>query len=289
MTPAPIGTLFVVGTPIGNLGDLTERARETLGRVDRIAAEDTRRTGRLLAHLGVIAPTVSYFEGNEARRTAELIGYLEAGERIALVTDAGMPGVSDPGERLVTACLERGIDVEVIPGPSAVLAALVVSGLPMQRFVFEGFLPRAGSKRTARLAALAADERTVVIFESPRRAAATLIDLGAAFGAARPVALCRELTKVREEVLRGSLEEVSAIVADRDAEGEGIRGEIVIVIGGVGEPTDDQRAADLAAAVSAAQALVAGGAKPRAAASAAAKEHGVSVNPVYEGMREHSP
>src|SRR6266545_5216194 len=174
------GTLLVVGTPIGNLGDVTDRMREVLGVVDVVAAEDTRRTGSLLARLGVAAPRfVSLFEGNERDRTVELVGELRRGRSVALVSDAGMPAVSDPGFRLVRACAEAGIDVRVVPGPSAVLAALVVSGLPTDRFVFEGFLPRRGGERRARLKALAADPRTLVLFESPRRVAGTLEDLAA--------------------------------------------------------------------------------------------------------------
>jgi 16S rRNA (cytidine1402-2'-O)-methyltransferase len=182
--------LYLVGTPIGNLGDLSLRARETLARVDLVACEDTRRTGRLLRAIGVSARLVSFFEGNEARRTEELLAALREGRDVALVSDAGMPGLSDPGGRLVRAAAEAGIEVRVVPGPSAAVAALVVSGLPTDRFVFEGFLPRRASERRARLRALAAEPRTVVLFESPRRVRALLGELVEVLGDRR-VALCR--------------------------------------------------------------------------------------------------
>jgi len=163
------GTLYLVGTPIGNLGDMTDRARETLRAVDLVAAEDTRRTGRLLAHFGIEARMVSLFEGNEARRTEELLEELRSGRDVAVVSDAGMPGLSDPGHRLVRACVEEGIEVRVVPGPTAAVSALVVSGLPADRFVFEGFLPRRAGERRLRLREVARDPRTLVLFESPRR------------------------------------------------------------------------------------------------------------------------
>ena len=159
------GRLYVVGTPIGNLGDISERAISTLRSVDLVAAEDTRRTGRLLSHLGIRTKMRSLFEGNERERTPELLAELREGRQVALVSDAGMPGVSDPGYRLIRACADEGIDVRVVPGPSAVTAALVVSGLPVDRFVFEGFLPRKAGERGARLRAMANDPRTVVLFE----------------------------------------------------------------------------------------------------------------------------
>ncbi len=275
--PVP-GTLYVVGTPIGNLGDVTERAREVLGAADVIAAEDTRRTGALLARLGVDRPRfVSLFEGNERERTVELVGELRRGRSVALVSDAGMPAVSDPGFRLVRACAEAGIDVRVVPGPSAVLAALVVSGLPTDRFAFEGFLPRRGGERTARLTELSGDRRTLVFFESPRRVVATLEDLAAAFGD-RPAAVCRELTKLHEEVLRGSLGEVAGELRSR---GE-VRGEIVVVVGGSTgagrEPPGPLELAEEAAE------LVASGVRRREAAAQVARRHGVSTNEIYRAL-----
>lgn len=271
-----IGTLFVVGTPIGNLEDLSDRARRVLGEVDVIACEDTRRTGRLLAAAGVSRRPrlVSHFEGNEAVRVPELVELLRSGASVALVTDAGMPGISDPGYRLVAACLEAEIPLDVVPGPSAVLAALVLSGLPTDRFVFEGFLPRSGRKRTDRLAALAAETRTAILFESPRRTPATVRDLRAACGD-RPAALCRELTKLHQEVIRGSLSEVAA-----GMEGRELRGEVVLVLGGAPAAPE----VDVDAAVAEAQALVEGGTRPRQAATEAAERSGASLREVYRRL-----
>jgi 16S rRNA (cytidine1402-2'-O)-methyltransferase len=225
-----VGTLYVVGTPIGNLQDLSDRARTTLGAVDVVAAEDTRRTGRLLAGIGVRARLISYFEGNESRRVPELVRMLHDGSDVALVTDGGMPGVSDPGYRLVAACVEEGIPVDVVPGPSAALAALVVSGLPTDRFTVEGFLPRAGRKRAERLAAVTASDHTVVVFESPYRVRRTLDDL-LALGVDRRMAMARELTKLHQEVIRGTVSEVRDHVAGRS-----VKGEVTLVIEGTPRP-----------------------------------------------------
>src|SRR6266540_3432439 len=222
--PYLAGTLYLVGTAIGNLGDLTDRARQTLAAVDLVAAEDTRRTGRLLSGLGIKARMLSFFEGNEEERIHELLRALAGGADVAVVSDAGMPGLSDPGYRLVAACVEAGIAVDVAPGPSAVVAALVISGLPTDRFVFEGFLPRSGKARTERLAALAREPRTIVLFESPNRVARTLQDLLGA-GGDRRVAVVRELTKMHQEVIRGSLKEVAETLATRE-----LKGEVVIVV-----------------------------------------------------------
>ena len=274
------GTLFVVGTPIGNLGDVAPRALEVLGAADVIAAEDTRRTGSLLARLEVGAPRfVSLFEGNERERTIELLAELRRGRSVALVSDAGMPGVSDPGFRLVRAAAEAGIDVRVVPGPSAVLAALVVSGLPTDRFAFEGFLPRRVADRRARLEAIAADPRTVVLFESPRRVAATLEDLAAALGD-RPAAVCRELTKVHEEVLRGPLRELAAEFRRR---GE-VRGEIAVVVGGASREAESGPDVDPEDLARQAADLVASGTRRRQAAAEVARRHRVSTNEVYRAL-----
>lgn len=232
MTPA--GSLVLVGTPIGNLGDLAPRAVEALAGAGVIAAEDTRRARALLSSAGVSlagSRLVALHAHNEAEVAARLAEEMAGGTRVAYVTEAGMPGISDPGERLVRAALARGVRVEAVPGPSAALGALVVSGLPTARFVFEGFLPRRGASRAARLAALAAEERTAVVFESPRRLAATLADLAAALGPDRPVAVARELTKVFETVWRGTL-------GDAAGGGPEARGEQVIVIGGAPAPTE---------------------------------------------------
>jgi len=222
-----VGTLYVVGTPIGNLEDLSDRARRVLGSVDAVAAEDTRRTGRLLAGLGVRTRLISFFEGNEARRVPEVVELLREGSDVALVSDGGMPSVSDPGYRLVAACVAEGLPVDVIPGPSAAVTALVVSGLPTDRFTFEGFLPRTGGKRSERLASIAASDHTVVVFESPHRVARTLADL-AARGVERRVAVARELTKLHQEVIRGTVPEVAAALAGRS-----LRGELTLVIEGL--------------------------------------------------------
>ena len=268
------GVLHVVATPIGNLGDLSARARETLEAVDLVVAEDTRRTGRLLEAIGVRASLRSFFEGNERERTPAIVRELVGGRSVALVSDGGMPLVSDPGYRLVTACIEAGVDIRVVPGPSAVLAALVVSGLPTDRFSFEGFLPRTAGDRRARLAAVAHDPRTLVFFESPRRVAGMLRDLVTTMGERR-VALCRELTKLHEEVRRGTAAEVLASLED-----DPLRGEVVVVVEGdqVGIPVD------LEAAVASARALVAEGARKRDAAHAVADGLGISANEVYRAL-----
>jgi 16S rRNA (cytidine1402-2'-O)-methyltransferase len=268
------GTLFVVGTPIGNLGDMTERARETIGSVDLVAAEDTRRTGRLLARLGIKRRLVSLFEGNERERTASIVAELRAGQDVALVSDAGMPSISDPGFLLVRACTEEGIDVRVVPGPSAVTAALVVSGLPVERFTFEGFLPRKAGERRERLRSLADDPRTLVLFESPRRVRTLLRDVVAELGDRR-VAVARELTKLHEEVLRGRASEVLDRLGDADP-----KGEIVLVV----EGRRDDEAPGLDELVVEATRLVQGGMRKREAASAVARNRGGSANAIYQAL-----
>ncbi|MEY9859575.1 16S rRNA (cytidine1402-2'-O)-methyltransferase [Catenulispora sp. GAS73] len=226
--PAP-GLLVLAGTPIGRDEDAPPRLAEELASADVIATEDTRRLKRLLRVLDITPKgrLVSYFEANETARTPDLVRDLLAGARVVVVTDAGMPSVSDPGYRLVAAAVEAGVRVTAVPGPSAVLTALAVSGLPVDRFCFEGFLPRKGGGRTSRLAELSAEPRTMVFFEAPHRLAASLADMAAAFGDERPAAVCRELTKTYEEIKRGPLAEL-AKWAD---EGE-IRGEITVVVGG---------------------------------------------------------
>lgn len=231
MTPKPKtagGTLFVVGTPIGNLEDLSPRARSVLGRVDLIVAEDTRRTRRLLSHLGIAAALVAYHEHNESDMAPRLIERLARGETLALVSDAGMPLVSDPGWQLVALAIERGIEVVAVPGPSAVTAALGVSGLPSDRFVFEGFLPRQANARAERLATLTTEPRTLVFFESVHRIAACLDALIAAFGPGRRAVLARELTKLHETVYRGTLEELRSGVGAEIP----LRGEFVLLVAG---------------------------------------------------------
>lgn len=237
------GALVLIGTPIGNLGDLSPRAIEELGRADAIACEDTRRTGRLLEHAGVERrPLLVVNDHTETGAVRDVLGRLDRGERVAVVSDAGMPGISDPGERLVRAAASAGHVVEVIPGPSAAVTALVVSGLPAGRFVFEGFLPRKGSGRTERLAALAHERRTIVLYEAPHRVVRTLTDLATTFGAERRVVLARELTKLHEEVWRGSLGAAAEWCTEHEP-----RGEFVLVVDGASEPAaatdDDIRAA----------------------------------------------
>ena len=269
------GTLFVVGTPIGNLGDLSDRARETLRSVGVVAAEDTRRTGRLLQGFGASARLVSYFEGNEAERLGGLVRLLEGGQDVALVTDAGMPGVSDPGYRLVAACIGAGIAVDVIPGPSAVLTALVISGLPTDRFVFEGFLPRSGRARSTRLAEMAVEPRTVVLFESPKRVAATVEQLRAACGDDRRAVVARELTKLHQEVLRGTLAELAGALRHRE-----LKGEVVLVLEGAPE----RATGTLEEATAVARAAVAAGVRKRDAAKQAAAATGVAAGRIYAAL-----
>ena len=221
------GALYIVSTPIGNLGDITLRARHILEGVDLVAAEDTRTTGNLLKHLELSKPLLSYFAHNERRRIPELIARLRAGESIALVSDAGTPGISDPAFAMAREAIAEGIRVIPIPGASALLSALVVSGLPMDRFVFEGFLPVKKGRRS-RLARLQEEERTIVLYESPHRIRRTLRDLCDALGD-RTIAVAREMTKKFEEVTRGSIREVISKLERKDP-----RGEFVIVIAGAG-------------------------------------------------------
>ncbi len=222
------GTLVLAATPIGDPRDAAPRLAEELLGADVIAAEDTRRLRRLLGNLGVEprGKVVSYHEHNEAARTPDLVGRLRQGERVVVVTDAGMPSVSDPGYRLVVAAVEADLRVTCVPGPSAVLMSLAVSGLPVDRFCFEGFLPRKPGERARALADLAGERRTMVFFEAPHRLAVSLEAMATAFGAARRAAVCRELTKAWEEVRRGALAELAAWAAI------GVRGEVTVVVGG---------------------------------------------------------
>lgn len=225
----PPGRIDVVATPIGNLADLSPRAREALAAADVIAAEDTRHTAGLLKLLGLQRPLVSLHEHNEAARREDLVARLRQGARVVLVSDAGTPLVSDPGYLLVRAANEAGIVVQAVPGPSAVLVALAVSGLPVERFCFEGFLPSRAAARRERLRSLAMESRTLVFFEAPHRIVETLEDLAAAFGATRAACVARELTKVHESVYRGSLDQLLQI-AREDA--NFARGEITLVVAG---------------------------------------------------------
>ncbi|MGN6131728.1 MAG: 16S rRNA (cytidine(1402)-2'-O)-methyltransferase, partial [Nocardioidaceae bacterium] len=228
------GVLVLAATPIGRVDDAPPRLAAELASADVVAAEDTRRLKRLTGELGVevTGRVVSYFEGNESARTPVLVEALEEGRRVLLVTDAGMPSVSDPGFKLVAAAVERDIPVTAVPGPSAVLTALAVSGLPVDRFCFEGFLPRKAGERARRLAALADEPRTMVFFEAPHRTEAALAAMAEAFGGERAAAVCRELTKTHEEVRRAPLADLVAWA------GEGVRGEVTIVVSGA-EPRAD--------------------------------------------------
>jgi 16S rRNA (cytidine1402-2'-O)-methyltransferase len=270
------GRLVLLGAPLGNPADASTRMRELLATADVVAAEDTRRLGRLARDLAVeiTGKIVSYFEGNEERRTPDLVDAVRDGAAVVLITDGGMPSVSDPGYRLVRAVLDAGLPVTAAPGPSAVTTALALSGLPCDRFCFEGFLPRRRGERRARLAALAAEPRTLVLFEAPHRVAAMLADLAAAFGADRPAALCRELTKTYEQVRRSSLGSLAdGVVADPP------RGEITLVVAGAPvvappRPSDDELRAAVAA-------RTASGMSRRDAVIAVAAEYGLPKREVY--------
>jgi 16S rRNA (cytidine1402-2'-O)-methyltransferase len=269
------GALVLVGTPIGNLGDLTPRAVDALREADVIAAEDTRRTRALLTHAGIAARgrVSAVHAHNEQESALTVVRDVKAGKRVAYVTDAGMPGISDPGSRLVRACLDAGLAVEVVPGPSAALSALVLSGFPTERFGFEGFLPRRGRERTDRLAEVVAESRTMVLFESPRRIAATLTDLRELCGPLREVAVARELTKRFEDVWRGTLGDAVDMVAARAP-----RGEHVIVLGPVPEApaaSDEEVAAHVRAALAA-------GLSARDAAARVASDLGVPRRRAYD-------
>jgi len=268
------GALVVVSTPIGNLGDLSPRAVEALASADAIACEATRRTRKLLSHAGVPAPTLlTVNDHSEARQVRGILSRLERGERVAVVTDAGTPGISDPGERLVAAAAAAGIDVEVVPGASAAVAALVVSGLPTGRFAFEGFLPRRGSGRGERVEALRAEQRTTILYEAPHRVRQTVAELADTLGPTRRVTIVRELTKLHEEVWRGTL----GGAVDHLAASEP-RGEYVLVLGGAGpaaEPSSEE-------VTEALRSRLAAGTDKKTATAEVAKELRVPKRTVYE-------
>jgi 16S rRNA (cytidine1402-2'-O)-methyltransferase len=227
-------TLYLVGTPIGNLGDMTMRGIQVLQDVDTIAAEDTRHTGKLLHHFQIKTPQISYHQHNEQQRIPELINQLQSGKSIALVTDAGMPGISDPGYLIVSACVAAGIRVIPIPGVTAVITAVSASGLPSDRFGFEGFLPAKGQERKDRLEAVSGDARTLVFYESPHRLRQTLTDFGTTFGIDRQIAICRELTKLHEEFWRGTVGESIEHYAQTEPQGEYV---LVLAGANVSQPT----------------------------------------------------
>lgn len=271
------GRLIVCPTPIGNLGDLTDRARTALGEADVVACEDTRRTGLLFERLGIKRPRlVSNHEGNESERARQLVQAIERGAKLVLISDAGTPAISDPGYRLIGACIDRNLDVEVLPGPSAVTTALVASGLPTDRWRFEGFLPR----RAGELERVLGGGQTVVAFESPRRLPDSIAAL-AALAPDRPAAVCRELTKMHEEVVRGTLGELARRFRDQ------VKGEIVVVIGPAARGTASSP--DIAFAVDALRRLVQSGARPRAAASVVAALTGTRANDLYTALTGREP
>jgi len=270
---ASTGVLVLAATPIGDPRDAAPRLGQEIAGADVVAAEDTRRLKRLCADLGISpgGAVLSYHEHNEASRTPELVERLRAGERVVVVTDAGMPSVSDPGYRLVAAAVEAGVHVTCVPGPSAVLMALAVSGLPVDRFCFEGFLPRKGGERARALEALAGERRTMVFFEAPHRIEAALRAMAEAFGPNRRAAVCRELTKTYEEVRRGGLTELA------DWAAEGVRGEITVVVAGA-----TARAASVEDVLPGIQERVGAGERLKDVCAEVAAETGLSKKALYD-------
>ena len=273
------GKLLVVGTPIGNLSDFSPRAREALENADFIAAEDTRVTVKLLNHFGIKKPMISYFEHNKYEKGNIICDRIEAGETCALVTDAGMPAISDPGELLVAQCAERNLPVFVVPGPSAVVSALAVSGLPTGRFTFEGFLSVSKKSRREHLEQLKAERRTMIFYEAPHKLASTLVDMATAWGGDRRIALVRELTKIHEEVIRTTLAEA----ADRYKR-ETAKGEFVLVIEGASEP--QQTTCSIESALELARGYMSQGFSAATAAKRAAAESGLRKNELYRALTQ---
>ena len=271
-----IGTLYLVPTPIGNLGDISARAQQTLAAADFIAAEDTRVCLKLLNHLQIKKPLVSYHEHNKLENGPNILARLQNGETCALVTDAGCPAISDPGEDLVRLCAEAGVPVTALPGPCAAVTALSVSALPTGRFVFEGFLPTEKPQRAARLGALLREERTVILYEAPHRLRQTLAAMAAALGNDRRISLCRELTKLHEEVLRLTLGEAVAYYETNEP-----RGEFVLVLEGA--PASNEQPT-LEEAIALVDRLTANGLRKKDAVKQAAKDTGVSKNALYDAV-----
>ena len=265
--------LYLVATPIGNLSDITERALKVLSEVDFVAAEDTRNSGLLLSRLGLKKPMVSYHDHNRAERGPEIIDRLKGGESCALISDAGMPAISDPGEDLVALCAAEGIKVSIIPGACAAVSALALSGLSTRRFAFEGFLPAAGKERKKRLTDISKEERTLIIYEAPHRLKKTLAEFIEYFGGERRIALCRELTKLNEEILRFTI--AGALEYYESTEP---RGEYVLVIAGAPEESEEEEALNIA---DRAATLMAGGMSQKDAIKTIVKETGLPKNKVY--------
>ena len=272
------GTLYLVATPIGNLDDMPPRVAATFGMADFVAAEDTRVTLRLLNHLGLKKPMVSYYE-HALHHGEAILQRIEAGENCALCSDAGMPCISDPGEQIVAEAHARGIRVVPVPGASACITALAASGQPTARFVFEGFLPVPKKERRERLAALQGETRTILLYEAPHKLRTTLDDLAAAFGPDRPVSLCRELTKLHEEIVKATLGEAVAYYKENDP-----RGEYVLVVAGADPAAAAEAAPDKGDVVAAARALLAGGMPPSAAARQAAAGTPFSKGEIYKEL-----
>lgn len=269
------GTLYLVGTPIGNLGDFSPRAAETLRSVDFIAAEDTRVTLKLLNHFEIKKPLICYFEHNRREMGEKLLSRLLGGESCALVTDAGMPAISDPGEDIVRQCAAHGVTVCAVPGPSALIGALAMSGLPTQRFCFEGFLSTSGKSRREHLDSLRGEKRTMIFYEAPHKLLATLKDLANAFGADRRVSLCRELTKLHEEVVRTTLGEAVARYTENAP-----RGEFVVVVEGAQQAPVEAITLDAGAAL--VRAEMEKGLSKKDAVKLVAKQTGLPRNALYE-------
>lgn len=280
--PSSMSSLYLVSTPIGNLGDLSDRAKEILATVSRVLAEDTRRTRTLLSHLGLSTPMVSLHAHNEAFRKEEVLQWLDGGEEVALVSDAGTPLISDPGARVVEAVLDRGHTVVPIPGPSAVLAALVGSGLPSERFSFLGFMPRKGRERAAFMERLATASETTVFFESPERLAALMEDLTETAGPDRQCAVARELTKLHEEFVRGSVEEVRGHFRQNPP-----RGEITVVLAATPAPEASARV-DEEAVAALARPLLNQGHRPSQVAREVARRLGIPRNQAYQLVQDLS-
>ena len=273
-----MGTLFVVATPIGNLSDISKRALEVLEKVQLIACEDTRQTRKLLDHYNITTPLVSYHEHNEAARAEELLRKLEQGTTVAQVSDAGMPGISDPGYRVIKLATERGIAVVPIPGASALVTGLVGSGLPTDAFAFYGFLPAKAGQRRTFLEGFRHSRHTIVLYEAPHRIRETLEDIAAALGTNRPVVVARELTKIHEEFIRGSVAEVLQRLKER-----GLKGEITLLIGpgeGIPEAGENKTLAARLAEIIAAQKL-----DEKSALKVLAKERGLSKSAVYRELQ----
>lgn len=271
------GTLYIIGTPIGNLEDITLRQLRMLEEVDFIAAEDTRVTRKLLSHYNIKTPAVSFHEHSGEAGARRIAQRIESGESCGIVTDAGMPCISDPGEPLIKLCYEMGIPVTVVPGPSAVVTAIALAGQASGQFVFEGFLPVPKKERSERLKRLIRETRTIILYEAPHKLVRTLADLSEALGADRSISLCRELTKVHEEVIRTCLGEAQELYKEREP-----RGEYVLVISGANEPADmEEKTYTLEEAARLAQSYAAEGMKKREACKKAAEETGLRSNEIY--------